>query len=469
MGLAQAPQTLDPRFTTGASGQRLAHFMFSSIVRRDHELNITGDAASEWTYKDKVYTFKLRPNIVFHDGTPLSAEDLIFSFEEYRKASSPFSAMMRVIDKVEARYDKKERFLKVHLKKFSAVFLSDLTPIKILPKKEVEKKGQDFYAQPIGSGPMKFVKKKDNDFYFSRFEKYFGKKSIMPKIQIKVVKDDNTRFQKLYKGDLDIVQNDLPLNKLGVFKDLKGFRVQQKRGLKTTYLLMNFRDPLLQQKKIREAIHQSIDRKEIIQYALEGLAEPATSFVSPNTPFFNPQLSRKNIEIDQQKKTLESIGRPLILKTSNNARAIANGKILIDQLKKSGLKITLQSRDWGVFYDDVKKGQFELATMKLIGAIDPNIYRIYFHSRETPPGRNRGYYANPQLDQLLEKGLHEEDPSQRQAIYNQVQQIVYEDLPIIPLWHEQQFAVVHSRIKNYNLPKNGDYSALLIAHKEKNE
>ena len=255
MGIAQAPKTLDPRFTTGATGQRLAHLSFSSLVRFNNKLELIGDAASQWTYKNKVYTFDLKPGITFHNGAPLTAEDLIFSFDEYRKASSPFSAMMNVIQKVEAQYNNRKRYLKIHLKKFSAVFLSDLPLIKILPKKLVLKWGQDFYKEPVGTGPLRFVSQTNNDYDFVRFDQYFGKTSAMPKVRIKVVKDDNTRFQKLYKGDLDIVQNDLPYNKIGVFKDLKGFRVILEGSLNTTYILLNLRHPSLSQKTFRSALH----------------------------------------------------------------------------------------------------------------------------------------------------------------------------------------------------------------------
>lgn len=469
MGLAQAPKTLDPRFTTGATGQRIAHLMFSSLVRLDSQLKVVGDAASQWTYKNKTYTFELQSGITFHDGSPLTAEDLIFSFEECRKSSSPFSAMMKVIKKVEARYDDKKRYLKIHLKKFSAVFLSDLVPIKILPKKLVLKLGPDFYKNPIGSGPLQFISQKNNDYNFARYPQYFSKNSVMPKVRIKIVKDDNTRFQKLYKGDLDIVQNDLPYNKIGVFQDLKGFKVSFDKSLKTTYLLLNLKDEHLSQKRVRSAIHQSINREEIIKFSLEGLAEPATSLISPNTSYFHDQLERGKLPIDEQHLELEKINKTFILKSSNNSRAIANARILVDQLKKNGLNVELQSRDWGVFYDDVKKGQFEMATMKLVGAIDPDTYRIFFHSKEVPPGRNRGFYSNSKLDKMLEKGFSEEDPAKRAATYQLVQEIVYEDLPIIPLWYEKQFAVVHSRIKNYTLPKNGDFSSLLTAHKDNHE
>ena len=105
--------------------------------------------------------------------------------------------------------------------------------------------------------------------------------------------------------------------------------------------------------------------------------------------------------------------------------------------------------------------------MNWSGATDPDIYRVALHSKQWPPGRNRGYYANSEVDSLLDKGLQEMDFSQRKKMYSRVQEKVAEDFAILPLWYDVQVAIVSKKIKGFSVPKNGSYTYLLKVKKEK--
>ena len=150
-------------------------------------------------------------------------------------------------------------------------------------------------------------------------------------------------------------------------------------------------------------------------------------------------------------------GTRLLLKTSNVPVAVDNGKVLANQISQTGLKIDLQSLEWGVFYGDVSKGRFQLAILRWVGSTDPDLYRLAFHSSEKPPGRNRGSYSNPELDKLLDQGISIEDPKKRIELYNQVQRIVYDDLAIVPLWYDMLVALSTKRVLNYKPSPMGDY------------
>ena len=104
--------------------------------------------------------------------------------------------------------------------------------------------------------------------------------------------------------------------------------------------------------------------------------------------------------------------------------------------------------------------------MKWVGLVSPDIYRISLHSSMVPPGRNRGYYNNPQFDSLVDQAYIEEDDQRRIQLYHQAQEIIIKDLPIIPLWYEKQVAIIHKRVKNYSLPVSGDFRSLATAYKE---
>lgn len=470
VGLASSPATLDPRFATDAGGMRLTGLLFSSLVRSGADLQIEGDAASRWEYKDKVYTFHLRPGLKFSNGRPVTAEDIEFTLKEFTGPKSPFASSFRMIEKFEVRYDDHDRWVKLTLNRFSAALLRDLSPVKILPKKEVLEAGDAFGRKVIGSGPFEFVSQDSNEI---RIKARLDHPYSAPKIGnavFKVVRDDNTRFLKLLKGELDLTQQELPPNKISELEKKGGFTIVKQPGLSMTYLLLNLRDPLLSKKEVREALARAINREDIIRYKLDGLASPATSLLSPANPYFATGLTAIPFEPEQSKSKLLASGAngpELVLKTSNTPSAVENGRVIANQLEALGLKIKLQSFEWGTYYGDIQKGNFQIATMRWVGTIDPDLYRLAFHTKEIPPeGRNRGHYSNQRLDRLLDEGLSIEDDKKRTEHYGQVQKIVLEDLPIIPLWYDTEVAVLNPRVKGYFLPKNGDYSALIKVYKE---
>ena len=182
-------------------------------------------------------------------------------------------------------------------------------------------------------------------------------------------------------------------------------------------------------------------------------------------------LKNLPFDIGKAKSIVSQMKLPVFeLKTSNNPESLANGTTLANQWSQAGIKVNHRSFEWGTFYSDVKKGNFQLAIMRWVGISDPDIYRIAFHSKELPPGRNRGSYKNKNIDSWVEKGLRIMDPKKRIPYYYKVQKMILKDLAVIPLWYNQQVAIVSSRVKNYVPPAKGDYSPLfsvsLEAHKK---
>lgn len=471
VGLSDSPVTLDPRFSTDATGQRICDLIFSSLVQLAPNMRIAGDLAKEWSYAKKTYTFKIKPQVYFHDGSPLTTEDIIFSFQQYTLPSSPFYGQFEKIKKFDVKYDlQRGGVVRILLKEFSASFLSDLTLLKILPKKNVSRLKKNFYSQPVGTGPYQFLSDQNNQLQLKVFIKYFGSAALMDKLIFKTVRDASTRFHKVYKGEIDIVQSDIPLSKVKVFQKSTDFDVQIKPSLSTTYLLINLNHPSLKSLEFRKAIAASVDVEPILKYKFEGLADPAQSLLPKAHPDQHTSLVRKKLPLNEIKKIfLQQSPQPLVFKTSNNFDAMENGRILVQQFQKKGLQIQQRSFEWGTLYEDVKKGNFELALMKWVGVTNPDLYRISLHSTMTPPGRNRGYYNNPTFDRAAEKADQEDDPLVRQGLIKQIQEIVHHDLPIIPLWYDQQIAIINHRVKGYELPLTGDFSGLLKVYKENHD
>ncbi len=464
-----APRTLDPRYATDANGQRSIGLLFQALVRIGPKFEPESEAATSWEYKNLVYRFNLMSNLRFSNGEKISASDIHFTFDEYRKADSPFRTSLEVIKdiKVEEENGFATKVI-IQLKSYSATFLTDLVSVKILPKMVVQKYNKDFSRHLVGSGYYQLKEEDINLYKLTKNTHYPHNPARTENIFLKVIQDDSTRYLKMRKGELDIAQNVISPLRVKDFQNNDKFVVNTYPGLSMTYLLINLKDPVLQNKKVRLALAEAINTEDIIKYKMENLGTPATSILSPNNIFFHPDIVPFRVDIENAKKLIASLNKEKIelqLKTSNVLDVIESAKILANQISKIGVHVNLQSYEWGTFYNDIKSGNFQLAMMRWVGATDPDIYRVAFHSSEVPPGRNRGSYVNKDLDLLLESGLKEEDLKKRIATYKQVQEVIKRDIPFIPLWYNQQVAISHHRIKNYVPRANGDFLGFVEAYK----
>ena len=476
VALGSEPRTLDPRKATDANGMRILNLLFQSLVRIGPHSEIRPSAAHSWSYKDKTYTFLINTNLKFSNGRKINKEDLLFSFNEYRAPNNPFSSSFQIIESVNVEEKPDNFILKIKLKKESAKFLSsDLPVLKILPAEETVSAGLNFQKKIIGTGPFKLTGRNSSQIILSARTDTVPAPKI-DKVIFKIIRDDFTRFQKMMNEEIDIAQSEISFQKIHRFLDKKNtFQVFRQPGLSMTYLLINFQDKCLKKKDFRKVVALSINRPKIIHHKLKNFALEAVTILGPNNSFFNKSIKNTPYNLQESQDLFNRIPascrqKTFSFKTSNARSAINHGKILALQLKRAGLKIHTESFEWGTFYGDLNAGRFQLALLKWVGAMDPDIYRLAFHSKEHPPkGRNRSFYVNKTLDHLLNRGLTEMNSEKRKIIYNQVQKIIQEDLVFIPLWHEKQIAVVRKNIINYHLSDNGGFYYLTQITKNQDE
>jgi peptide/nickel transport system substrate-binding protein len=455
-------KSIDPRTTTDATGQRLNSLIFNSFVRTDSVVDIKGEAAYKWEYKNKTYTFYMRKGMTFSNGNPVTKEDILFTFSEYLKPANPFKSSFELIDNVNVNLDSENPTVEIKLKKFSAVFLTDLSLMKILPKKVVEKYGDEFGDHLIGSGAFKIVSKDLGEIVLEARPDHVIYKPKFKYAVFKIIQDDSTRFLNAYKGGIDIIQYGLPLTKISYIEKQQKYNVFKYPGSSMNYILLNLKDPDFKNKDFRWAMSKALNREEIIKYKLEGYAESATSLLPSNNPFHDNDLKKIDYDPEYAKTTIKklNLNKEFILKTSNNPEVVEYARVIAAQLTQAGLHVKIQSYEWGTFYGDVKSGNYQMAIMRWVGLTDPDIYRLAFHSKEFPPGRNRGFYSNPSLDKMLDDGIMIEDVQKRKVHYNNIQKIIFDEQIIIPLWYNALVDIVHKRIGGYVPPVSGDLSPI---------
>lgn len=463
VGLESQPKTMDPRFSTDANGMRISHhLLFSTLVQHGQDLQIVPHLARSWeTPDEKTYVFHLHEGVRFHDGKLLTAGDVKFTFEHLKNptTNSPFAGTYATIQSITVRDPHTVEF---KLTKPVASFLTSII-MPILPEHLVKQGG--FGDRLTGSGPFRFVSRSPNEIVLAKNPDYFRGTPALDKIVFKVIKDNNTRFLKLRKGELDLVINAIALKKVDDFRKSplsEMYRVEEAPGLSYNYLGFNLKAGPLDDPRVRKAIAYGINVDEIIKYRLEGHAVSSYGLLSPVNWYSERNAQHYKYNPTKAKKLLDEAGLKdpdgngpqkrfqLELKTSNNEEVVGIALILKAQLAGVGIDLNVKSYEWGTFYGDIKSGNFQMTTMRWVGVTEPDFYYDIFHSSQFPPsGRNRGLYKNPEVDMLTEKGRRLPNPEERKKVYSKIQKIVAQDLPYVSLWHLNNISIVHKRVTGY--------------------
>ncbi len=475
--LTSSIDTLDPLFTTGANPQHLNQLIHGTLVRIGNSLVPKPYVASEMHVLDeKTIRFRLKENCQFHDGSVMSADDVIYSWETFisDKHKSPFSEAFRKIEKIikNGSHD-----ITIHTKEVAPSLMVDFSLMKIIPARKYDPK--KFRHNPIGLGPYKVAHANQSEILLEQHDSKCLEKGKMPKILAKIVREDLNRFLKLKNGEIDIVLNDIDKRKVKKVQENKddenNLVAISEPGVTYSYMGVNFAKEELSKPLVRQAIAYAINIPKIIKFKLAGMATPAASVLPESSWFYNQKLSPIDYNLEKSKKLLDRAGyfngsndKPplkLTLKTTSNKMIIENAQVIIAQLKSAGIKVEHKAYEWGLFYGDVKARNTELYLLRWVGATDPGIMYDIFHSSNLERN-NRTNYKSALTDKYLDLGQSTLDLAKRKSAFDKVQEIVLEELPYIHLWHNMNAAIYRSNIKGVELSPTGAWYSFLNIYKE---
>ena len=479
VALSSGPMILDPRLATDAESDKICQLIFDGLMTKNESLEVVPSLAERYELVNPTsYRFFLRHNVVFHSGKPLTAKDVVYTYESILRGvvASPFREALSPIKKVVAEDDFAIRF---DLEGPYAPFLSLLT-LGIVSEEDVKKSGDRFGKQPVGTGPYRLARYQPELLIeLEANDKYFGSVPRIAALHLHIIKDDNIRILKLMKGDVDLVQNGIPPLLLPTVLQTKGLKMRSDDGIVMTYLGLNLTDKILKNIKVRQAIAYSINRDEIIDHRFGGMATKADSILSPLNWAHPDDLYQYSYDPEKARGLLEEAGFPLLAnqnpprrfslvhKTSTIKERIDIARMIAHQLRDVGINVRVQPYEWGTFYRDVKTGNFQLYTLSWVGITEPNIFFDVFHSSQFPPhGLNRARYKNPRVDELVEKARVTMDQKERKNLYAEVQKILTEELPIIPLWYEKNIVVYRNTLSDVSLRPDASYLTFVNITKE---
>jgi ABC-type transport system substrate-binding protein len=472
MVIESSPANLDPRIGTDAQSERIYELIFDALLRRDDHFNVLPGLAERWENPDPLtYVFHLRHGVRFHDGRPLTSKDVKWTFDSLLNGSirSPKSGTYKSVARVEAPDDSTVVF---HLKEPYVSLLWNLSEgaVGIVPYGS----GADFNRHPIGSGPFRLVsQEQDKEVVLERNDAYSGTRPAIARVRFAVVPDATTRILELRKGSADVALNAFTADAVETIRRQGELRVQQSPGTIYAYLAMNLRDPILKDARVRQALASAINRDALVKYLWRDEVKLADSILPPQhwahtdagNHRFDPAKARAILDEAGYRPGKDGVRFHIVMKTSTEESTRLMSAVLQQQLRDVGIALDIRTFEFATFLSDVMKGEFQLFSLRWVGGNeDPDIFGFVFDSAKTPPkGSNRGFYRNPQVDELIARGLKETDQSKRKQIYIELQKIVAQDLPYINLWFYDNVLVHSKRLNDVELSPSGNYNFLKTA------
>jgi peptide/nickel transport system substrate-binding protein len=474
------PVTFDPRGPTNSETARLQQLIFHTLVQRNDRFEIVPELAERWETdeREQTHTFHLRRGIKFHNGQELTARDVVYTFGSLIAPDfdSPKRAAFSQLERVQASDP------------YTAVFrcrerypglLVDLIAVGIIP----EGSGATVAEHPIGTGPFRFENYVESqEINLRPFPDAFGGGPPVNRLKIKIVRDPTTLSLELLSGSIHFAVNTrLSPDFVEEQRRLETLRVAIADGANLEYLVLNTSDPILADRRVRQAIAYGIDRRAIIENLLQHQAREAATILPLPHWAYNPHVRRYDYDPDQARQLLDAAGYAdpdgegpiprlrLTLKTSSAEYARQIATILQEQLRLIGVALELQSFEFQTYVNDLNRGQFQIGFLRSVGGhYFTDIFKAAFGSRSIPfdPAiqdkdrtgfLNRARYRHPPLDRLIAQAEGTKDRPEQIRLYGRIQEILAEDLPWIYLWYPANVAVMSPRVGNVRIPSSGDF------------
>jgi len=460
-----SPTNLDPRVGTDTYSGRIWDMTSSGLIRLKPNGEFEGDIAERWeTPDDRTIIFHLKPNAKFQDGRPITARDVKYTFDSTVDPAfnSPKKSGYASVATFEAPDDK--TFV-IKLKEPNAGIFDNLTYMLVPDGSKTE----NFAKTPVLSGAYKVAEfKTDERLTLEAFPGWVNGAPKIPRVVVRIVPDATTRVLELRRGGINFAINSVPLDQVAQFKNDAEFNVQTLPGGAYQYLAFNLRDPILKKKEVRQALAHAIDRNRIVKDLLLGYGSVTESMFPPGHWARAATLKTYDYNPEKAKQMLDAAGHRdpdgagpktrfrLNFRTSMDEEANQQAQMIQQMLREVGIDFQIQTSEFSTFMEDVKNGRFQVFSLRRSGISDPDFYQTIFHSSSFAPiGQNRGYYNNPRVDQLIVQGRSTFDREKRKGTYQELQQILAEELPYISLYHRDNVAIMRKNVKGFEMYPSG--------------
>lgn len=470
---------LDPHLSFAFASSNFYEHAYTGLTRFNPKMEIEGDLATSWEIPNPTtYVFKLRSGVRFHNGREMTAEDVKYSIDRVRdpKGGSPVRDTYASVEAVEV-VDKQT--VRLRLSKPDGSLLSLMTGRAgyVVPREEVEKHGT-LQKVAVGTGPFKLVEHVPGDFArFARFDQYY--EPGLPHLDgftIKVIKDESSRLAALRKGTVDLTWiKAIEVEELA--RKEKGFQWSETPEARHLYIWLNMKVPPFNNVKLRQAFAASLNRQEIIDTVLMGRGKLTTAIPPATTPYVLSQAETAALPFYKQdyelvKKLLREGGMPngfeFTFKTSpHSPDYVPAAQVIQRQLAKAGITMKIEQLEWGATLKTYRsKTDFQALAFARIWYPDPEGYVTdTLHSKGAT---NAAGYASAETDRLLDEQSTTANMQRRIAIWQELQRLWAQDVPVIwPYAMRTRYNVWSPALKGFTPMANASRVSLRHAWVEK--
>lgn len=481
--LSSEPDTLNQLTATDAYASRINNLLFNSLIERDNEtLEWKPKMAKSWEVsEDKLtFTFHLREDLKWHDGKPVTAEDVVYTYKKIMDETVD-APHLRVYYKDIAEVEKSDDYtVRFTYNKPYFKALEFVGGIPIIPK-HIFDDGSDFNnhpasRSPIGNGPYRFVEwKTGKHILLERNPDYWDKEHIpeIKRIRFKIIPDDTISLQVLKKGELDLggIRPIQWVRQTGDEKFNKHFIKHKYFTPSYRYIGWNLRRPYFQDKQVRKALAHLINRQAIVEKLEYGLGKITTG------PFwvfgyeYNPDIKPIPYDPETAKKLLTEAG--WVDQDGDGIREKDGQKfaftflipagadfytrlatIMKKDFEEAGIQMDIRTMEWATFVQHLNAREFDAVSLAWSFGFDEDPYQVW-HSSQADKGSNFVGFTNGEADQIMEQARETFEKEPRAELYHRLHEIIAEEQPYAFLYTGPALLVRDKRFENVKVYKGG--------------
>jgi peptide/nickel transport system substrate-binding protein len=401
------------------------------LVSLDAWLRVQPALAASWTNPDeRHWRFELRPGVVFHDGRPLEADDVVFSLERARRQpQSQYASYLVDVEEVRAVGP---HSVEVATARPNPLLLQKLAFVLVVPRGS-----PDEIKAPVGTGPYTLAEREGGRRIVLRaFDRHWRPAPSEKEVDFVAVRRPDA-CGKLLGGELDLLL-DLAPEEARRVSGAAGFKVVAAPGPSVDVLSMRVDVPPFDDPRLRRAVHLALDREALVRDLFRGFGHPASQLVSRNVFGFDPEIAVATRDLATARRLVAETGRADSLEIELEHRAERPVDLIVRQLAEAGLHVRPVARHWHALLDRLEKGQVKLAQLGLVSdsGESSDVLVSTLHTRTPERGfgdsNDRGY-SNPALDALIETACRTPRLAARQRVLQDCMGIAMRDLSLVPL------------------------------------
>jgi peptide/nickel transport system substrate-binding protein len=467
IGLRGEPTSLDPQFHNAGPNNQVALHVFDALVARDDKQRPVPALAVSWqALGDTAWEFKLRPNVRFHDGSPFTAEDVVFTYGRAARvpnSRAPFTPITRQMTRLEIV---DPLTLRIHTKDTAPLLPLELSNLPILSRTAAAGGAPEGRTTAeldrgeglIGTGPFKFVEwRRGAELTLARNDVYWGGPSVWSKVMLRPLADGAARLAALKAGDLDLIE-DPPAAELAKLRKEPKLALAEVVTSRLVYIALDhFAEPSpgipdaagknpLKDKRVRQALALALDRKSILERVMPGTATPASDLL-PSMAFGARKETPARFDAAAARALLLEAGFAngfsVTLGTANGhfANDFKLAQAIAELWSHAGIRTEVEAAAPPVFFknrDEHKYSAYLAGWSSESGEMShPLRALLATPNREKGMGNNnRGRYANPAMDAKLEEAMRTLDDNKREALLQEASALALSDYGLLPLHFE---------------------------------